>query len=34
MLVYEGVNFKDEAELMAAANAVDIAGIKKILSEK
>ncbi len=34
MLVYEGVNFKDEAELMAAANAVDIAGIKKMLGEK
>ncbi|RDC64929.1 hypothetical protein [Adhaeribacter pallidiroseus] len=34
MLVYEGVNFKNEAELMAAANAVDIAGIKKMLGEK
>ncbi|MDQ3291406.1 MAG: hypothetical protein M3Q05_08970 [Bacteroidota bacterium] len=34
VLVYEGVNFKDEPELMAAANAVDIAGIKKMLGEK
>ncbi|PSR55148.1 hypothetical protein AHMF7605_17365 [Adhaeribacter arboris] len=34
VLVYEGVNFKDESELMTAANAVDIAGIKKMLGEK
>ncbi|QMU27235.1 hypothetical protein [Adhaeribacter radiodurans] len=34
VLVYEGVNFKDEPELMTAANAVDIAGIKKMLGEK
>ncbi len=33
-LIYEGVNFKDEPELMTAANAVDIAGIKKMLGEK
>jgi hypothetical protein len=34
MLIYEGVNFKDEQELMAAASAVDIDGIKKMLGEK
>ena len=34
MLVYEGVNFKNEPELMAAADAVDIASIKKMLGEK
>jgi hypothetical protein len=34
LLVYEGVNFKDEQEMMAAANAVDIDKIKKMLGEK
>ena len=34
LLVYEGVNFKDEQEMMAAANAVDIDNIKKMLGEK
>ncbi|EJF09235.1 hypothetical protein [Pontibacter sp. BAB1700] len=34
LLVYEGVNFKNEQEMMTAANAVDIDGIKKMLGEK
>ncbi|MBF8962779.1 hypothetical protein I0P70_05940 [Pontibacter sp. FD36] len=34
LLVYEGVNFKNEQDMMAAANAVDIDGIKKMLGEK
>lgn len=34
LLVYEGVNFKNEQEMMAAANAVDIDQIKKMLGEK
>jgi hypothetical protein len=34
LLVYEAVNFKDEKEMMAAANAVDIDHIKKMLGEK
>ena len=34
LLVYEGINFKNEQELMTAANTVDIANIKKMLGEK
>jgi len=34
LLVYEGVNFASENEMMTAANAVDIDGIKKQLGEK
>lgn len=34
LLVYEGINFKDEQEMLAAANAVDIDQIKKMLGEK
>jgi hypothetical protein len=34
LVVYEGVNFKNEQEMLAAANAVDIDGIKKLLGEK
>lgn len=34
LLVYEGVNFKNEQEMLAAANAVDIDSIKKMLNEQ
>lgn len=34
LLIYEGVNFKNEQEVMTAANAIDIDGIKKMLGEK
>lgn len=34
LLVFEGINFANEAELMAAANQFDIEGIKKTLGEK
>lgn len=34
LLVYEGVNFSNEAEMMKAAGEVNIDGIKKLLGEK
>jgi hypothetical protein len=34
LLVYEGVNFKNEQEMMTAANTVNIDNIKKMLGEK
>ena len=34
LLVYEGVNFATEQEIMAAANSLDIDGIKKKLGEQ
>ena len=34
LIVYEGVNFATEQEMMNAANAIDIDGIKKQLGEK
>lgn len=34
VIAWECVNFKDEASVMAAANAFDIDGIKKMLGEK
>lgn len=33
MVVYEGVNFASEPEMMTAANSIDIDGIKKMLGE-
>ena len=34
LIVFEGVNFATEADMMTAANAVDIDGIKKMLGEQ
>ena len=34
MIVYEGVNFATEADMMKAAEAVDIDGVKKMLGEQ
>jgi len=34
LIVYEGVNFASEQEMMKAAEAVDVDGIKKMLGEQ
>ena len=34
LLVYEGINFASEQDMMNAANQIDIDGIKKALGEK
>jgi hypothetical protein len=34
LIVWEGINYKTEQEMLAVANAFDIDGIKKMLGEK
>lgn len=34
LIIYEGINFASEQDMMAAAEAFDIDGIKKMLGEK
>jgi hypothetical protein len=33
LIIMEGINFKNEEEILAAANLIDLAGIKKLLGE-
>jgi hypothetical protein len=34
LVVFEGVNFASEPEMMTAASAIDLDGIKKMLGEQ